>query len=123
MKNAVITASVVLHLANRDEMLPRFAADEMPAVPAGRGGGGGRVRRAGPVAQPHIYALAKGKPLTVRAPRPRRPAARGRARAHAPATAAVATQPAHGKVALKPDGSFVYTPSASFTGTTRSPTR
>src|SRR6185436_18394286 len=38
--NAIVSASVVLHIANRDEMLPRFAPDKMPAVPAGRGGGG-----------------------------------------------------------------------------------
>ena len=36
MHNAVLTASVVLGLANRDEMLPRFAADKMPAVPPPR---------------------------------------------------------------------------------------
>lgn len=36
MHNAVITASVMLHLANRDQMLPRFAPGEMPAVPAAR---------------------------------------------------------------------------------------
>jgi carboxypeptidase Q len=36
MHNAVLTASVVLGLANRDEMLPRFAADKMPAIPAPR---------------------------------------------------------------------------------------
>ncbi|HET7632464.1 MAG TPA: M20/M25/M40 family metallo-hydrolase [Gemmatimonadaceae bacterium] len=33
MHNAVLTASVVLGLANRDQMLPRFAKDSMPAVP------------------------------------------------------------------------------------------
>jgi hypothetical protein len=42
MKNAVITASVMYHLAMRDEMLPRFAPGKMPPAPApqGRGGGG-----------------------------------------------------------------------------------
>ncbi|MES2177040.1 MAG: M20/M25/M40 family metallo-hydrolase [Gemmatimonadota bacterium] len=40
--NAVITASVMLHLANREQMLPRFAPDAMPAIPTGRRGGGGQ---------------------------------------------------------------------------------
>ena len=39
MHNAVITASLMIHLANRDQMLPRFAPDKMPAIPAGRRGG------------------------------------------------------------------------------------
>jgi hypothetical protein len=39
MHNAVITASLMLHLANRDQMLPRFAPSAMPAIPAGRRGG------------------------------------------------------------------------------------
>ena len=34
-------ASVVYHLAMRDEMLPRFPAAEMPPLPQGRGGGRG----------------------------------------------------------------------------------
>ena len=37
-KSAIVIASAVYHLAMRDEMLPRFAADQMPARP-GRGGG------------------------------------------------------------------------------------
>lgn len=41
MHNAVVTASVMLALANRDQMLPRFAPDSMPAVPAPRRRGGG----------------------------------------------------------------------------------
>lgn len=36
MHNAVLTAAVILGIANRDEMLPRFAKGEMPKVPAGR---------------------------------------------------------------------------------------
>ncbi len=36
MHNAVLTAAVVLGLANRDEMLPRFSKGEMPAVPQRR---------------------------------------------------------------------------------------
>jgi acetylornithine deacetylase/succinyl-diaminopimelate desuccinylase-like protein len=41
MKNAVITASVIYHLATRDELLPRFTKEQMPPAPAGRGGGRG----------------------------------------------------------------------------------
>ena len=33
-------ASVLYHLAMRDEMLPRFPAADMPALPQGRGGRG-----------------------------------------------------------------------------------
>ena len=36
MHNAVITASLMIHLANRDQMLPRFAAGQMPEVPPAR---------------------------------------------------------------------------------------
>jgi len=39
MHNAVITASLMIHLANRDQLLPRFAPDKMPPIPAGRRGG------------------------------------------------------------------------------------
>jgi Zn-dependent M28 family amino/carboxypeptidase len=39
-QSAMVIASVVHHLAMRDQMLPRFPAAEMPPVPAGRGGGG-----------------------------------------------------------------------------------
>ena len=113
MKNAVITASVVYHLANRDKMIPRFAADAMPALPGGRGGGGGGRGNAAPTAQPHLYAAAKNKPLAVKAPGllPVVPADAP------PQTAAVTSPPAHGKLELKADGSFVYTPSKDFTGT------
>src|SRR5580765_1856908 len=70
MKNAVITASVVLHIANRDAMMPRFAANEMPAVPAGRGGGAGRGGRgnAGPQAESRVFVADRNKPLTIAAP-------------------------------------------------------
>ena len=34
MKDAVVTASVVYHIANRDKMMPRFPAEDMPALPA-----------------------------------------------------------------------------------------
>jgi hypothetical protein len=38
-KAAVIVASTVYHLSMRDEMLPRFAATDMPPAPAARAGG------------------------------------------------------------------------------------
>ena len=38
-KNAVITASLIYHMAMRDQIMPRFPADQMPPRPAGRGGG------------------------------------------------------------------------------------
>ncbi|HTE44122.1 MAG TPA: M28 family peptidase [Gemmatimonadaceae bacterium] len=112
MHNAVVTASLVIHLANRDQMLPRFAADAMPPVPAGRGGGRG-AGNGGLTAATHIYTAAKTKPLTVRAP-----GLLDVTRAGGPAmTAAIVAQPAHGKVAASSDGGFVYTPGAAFTGT------
>ena len=40
-QSAMTIASVLYHLAMRDELLPRFPAAEMPAVPQGRGGRGG----------------------------------------------------------------------------------
>ena len=36
MKAAVISASVVYHLAMRDEALPRFSPETMPGAPQGR---------------------------------------------------------------------------------------
>jgi carboxypeptidase Q len=41
-KGAIITASIVYHIAMRDELMPRFPAGQMPAppAPAGRGRGG-----------------------------------------------------------------------------------
>lgn len=41
-QSAMAIASVVYHLAMRDEMLPRFPPAEMPALPQGGGGGRGR---------------------------------------------------------------------------------
>jgi carboxypeptidase Q len=38
MHDAMITASVVYHIANRDQMMPRFPKDQMPPRPGGRGG-------------------------------------------------------------------------------------
>jgi carboxypeptidase Q len=40
-QSAITIASVLYHLAMRDEMLPRFPAAEMPPLPQGRGGGRG----------------------------------------------------------------------------------
>jgi hypothetical protein len=40
-QSAITIASVLYHLAMRDEMLPRFPADKMPPLPQGRGGGRG----------------------------------------------------------------------------------
>ncbi len=44
MHNAVITASVVYHIANRDKMMPRFNPEDMPALPGARAGGAGAGR-------------------------------------------------------------------------------
>jgi carboxypeptidase Q len=117
MKNAVITASVVYHIANRDRMMPRFAPEDMPAPPAGRGGGAGAGGRGGantgPTAIAHIYSTTKNKALTMAAPGLMAAPVAG-----APIqTAVIGTNPTHGKIALKADGSFVYTPDKDFTGT------
>jgi hypothetical protein len=121
MKNAVITASVMWHLANREKLLPRFAPEEMPAVPGGRGGGGGGGRGGGaglaPTGDAHVFAAARGKALTVNVPG-LLPFVSPDAAATAPVrTAALDTPPAQGKVIVKPDGSFVYTPNGGYTGT------
>jgi carboxypeptidase Q len=41
-QSAMTIASVLYHLAMRDDMLPRFTSAEMPPVPQGRGGRGGQ---------------------------------------------------------------------------------
>jgi carboxypeptidase Q len=41
-KDAIITASVVYHIAMRDQMMPRFTKDTMPALPPARGTGSGQ---------------------------------------------------------------------------------
>jgi carboxypeptidase Q len=110
MKNAVISASVVYAIANRDKMMPRFSHDEMPEIPAGRGTGAGRGGNATPAADPHTFFVAKGKTLTVASPGLKRGEPSS-------ATTTLDTPPAHGKVALQPDGSFIYTPNGDFTGT------
>lgn len=123
MKNAVISASVVLHLANRDELLPRFAASDMPAIPAGRGAGAGAAGRggaapAGPApADSHIYAAKKGVALSVPAKSLVLPPSGATETATQTRSVALVTKPAHGTVVLKADGSFVFTPAATFTGT------
>ena len=86
----------------------------MPAVPAGRGGGAGRGNLAG--AEPHLFFVPKGKALTVAAPGLVGVSAGATALATPPGTVAVVAAPAHGKLELKPDGSFVYTPERSFAG-------
>ena len=68
MHNAVVSAALVLGLANRDQMLPRFAAGSMPPVPPARGFGGRGAVNAGPTAVAHVYLASKGVPLAVRSP-------------------------------------------------------
>ncbi|MFI5178227.1 MAG: M20/M25/M40 family metallo-hydrolase [Vicinamibacterales bacterium] len=115
MKNAIVSAAVVYSIANRDKMMPRFAASDMPPVPAGRGGGAGRGGAA--AADPHVFLVPKGKALTVAAPGLAGVTAGATAITTPPAMVAVGTSPAHGKLELKADGSFVYTPERGFTGT------
>ncbi len=110
MHNAVLSAAVMLGLANREQMLPRFTADKMPAVPAARDRNAGVTFAA---AVGHVYVAAKALPLTVKAPGL---LYAGRAPA-AGATAAATEKPAHGKVVVNANGGFVYTPAAGFTGT------
>ena len=94
----------------------------MPALPGRGGGAAGGAGRGGatvPAAQPHVYVASKGKPLTVKAPGvlPVVTGAAIPATLPEPQTASVATQPAHGTLVMKADGSFVYSPAATFTGT------
>ncbi len=114
MKNATISASLMWHIANRDESMPRFAKADMPAIPAGRGGGGfgGAAGNATLMAQPHVFASSKLKPLMVAAPGLMTAPRAG----EAAATAAVATRPTKGALLLKADGSFSYTPKPGATG-------
>jgi Bacterial Ig domain len=76
--------------------------------PQARAGGPGRGASAGPMAEPHVFAAAKGKTLTVGVP--------GLARGTANTLITLAAPPSHGKVAIKPDGSFLYTPNGDYTG-------
>ena len=136
---AAIVASFVYQAANRDEMLPRFAPADMPAVPGAGGGRGGRGNVAADpnaaavppppfAALPRVFATAKAKPLTVAKPglsvavatgggRGGAAGGGGRGGAATPITAALGTKPKHGTVVIKEDGSFVYTPAAAFVGT------
>jgi hypothetical protein len=120
MGNAVISASLMYHLANRDENLPRFAAKDMPAVPAGRGGGGRGGAGADTTfrATPHIYAMAKGTALTRKARTLGGTGGAGGGRGAANAINTVlGTKTSHGTLLLNADGSFTYTPAAEYTGT------
>jgi hypothetical protein len=116
MKNAVISAWVVYSIANRDQMMPRLAPDQMPPLPGAAGGGRAGGAGAGPTADPHMYAAQKNKALTIPAPG-LLPATPQAAPAGTAPTAAIDAQPQHGKVALKADGSFVYTPNKDYAGT------
>ncbi len=84
MKDAVITASVAYHLANREAMLPRFSSATMPALPPGRGGGRVPNGNATFTAPSHVYAITHGKfaasllTTTPGAPGPPPTAQRGR---------------------------------------------
>jgi hypothetical protein len=111
-RNAVVTAAVMLGLANRDEMVPRFAPGAMPAVPAGRGGG--NFAQAAFTAAQHVFAVSATLPHVVAAPG-LVPAAR--ANDSTVTTAAVTAAPKHGHLVLRPDGGFTYTPAKGFAGT------
>jgi hypothetical protein len=112
-KNAVITASLVLGLANRPGMLPRFTAEDMPAVPPGRRGFG----RVPPPTESRIFVVEKGSPLTVGAPGLQPAAAPSDDTTPEHVEVTLDAAPSHGKVALKPDGAFTYTPAKGFSGT------
>ena len=127
MKNAVISASVMWGLANRDQLLPRYADKDFPAIPAGRGagagpaagpGGRGGAAPTGPQpAEAHVFAARKGAALTVPAKSLIVPPS-GATEVTTPArSVAMASKPAHGTVTMKADGAFTYTPAAAFTGT------
>ncbi|MDQ6612130.1 MAG: M20/M25/M40 family metallo-hydrolase [Gemmatimonadota bacterium] len=109
--NAIVSASLMLHLANRDELLPRFAPDKMPAPQAARGAGGVAVAL---TAAPHIYVTGLNKPLTVTSASLLGAGGRGGA---SPLTATIGTRTTHGKIVFNSDGSFVFTPSNNFAGT------
>jgi carboxypeptidase Q len=120
MKNATISASLMYHLANRDQLLPRFTKETMPPVPAGRGGGGGGRGGAGAgvTAAPHVFAATKSvmlKGFLVGTGAPPAPPADGATPAPV-STVTLGTKPAHGVLLLKADGTFSYTPRAGFVG-------
>jgi VCBS repeat-containing protein len=70
------------------------------------------------MSEARIFVVDKGKALSIEAPGliPPAPAQADEANRSARA-AAVETTPAHGKLVVKSDGSFIYTPERSFTGT------
>jgi hypothetical protein len=121
MKNAVISASVMWGLANRDELLPRYPDKDFPAVPPARGGGAGGRGGAAPAgpqpADSHVFSAKKDLVLSVNPfsllPRVNTP------EGQVPPTRSVAvvTKPAHGTLVLKADGSFTYTPAKGYAGT------
>lgn len=119
MKNAVISASVMWGLANRDGLLPRYADKDFPAIPAGRGAGGGAAGRGGaaptgPVpADSHVFATKKAMALTMPSKHLLPPVGGDTPPVR---TVALVAKPAHGTVVLKADGSFVYTPAAAYVG-------
>jgi carboxypeptidase Q len=117
MKNAVISAAVVLQIANRDQMMPRFAKADMPPIPQRRPGRGGRGNAS--AIESRIFVVERNRPLTVPMPGlvPLPPPASAETAAAPTRSASLQKTPAHGKVELKPDGSFVYTPSRNFSGT------
>lgn len=83
------------------------------------GGSGGRGPAAAPPADSHVYAAEKNKPLTIAAPGllPLQPAANPGTPPPPARSAALDAPPGHGRVTIKPDGSFVYAPIDGFTGT------
>jgi hypothetical protein len=114
MKNAVISASLVLGLANRDARLPRFPAGEMPAIPPSRTGFG--RGNAAPLPESRIFQVATGKTLSV--PAPGLLPAPTRTLEPPPARAiGLDTSATHGKAIVTPDGGLTYTPDKGFTGT------
>jgi hypothetical protein len=60
-KSAIAIASVVYHLATRDELLPRFSKDEMPRRP---GGGQQQQQQPAPQQPPQPAAPAAASPQT-----------------------------------------------------------
>jgi hypothetical protein len=117
MKNAVVTASLVLHMANRNEMMPRFSKADMPPIPTGRGGRGGRG--SGASNETRVFAAGRNGSLSVPAPGlipPATPAAEAAA-PQTQRTASIQKGPSHGRAVLKSDGSFLYTPAKNFVGT------
>ena len=64
-KSAIVIAAAVYHLAMRDELLPRFTKEDMPAAPvAPAGGRSSRVRgsRVRGFADPPSPRLRRGRP-------------------------------------------------------------